>query len=695
MSWSPRPTSTAPNRCESKGGLKVAWCRPPNRAGTITYVTGQPPGLVAPANAWGNQIVSTRNGDGWSSQDISLPNSVPFGRDVGNGSRYRAFSADLSSGLAINGDGAPVEEAPLDPLAPAGYENDYLRDNQTGGIRALLESFTPETPADEFRMDFVAASSDLKHVVVTTTGAPTPEATEGGLYESAAGGLQAVSVLPDGTQEPGAEVGTAQGAQPVSADGSRVVWVAGNRLYMRKNIGTPHAETVEVDAPEEGVALSESPGGEFVGMSSDGSRVFFMSHQRLTSDSTASERELYEFDVNTGHLSDLTVDSGDSEGAGLLGVLGVSEDGSYVYFVANGVLAANASPGSCAEGGSLEARCNLYVWHEGSTRFIATLSGEDGSNGSRQHLGVANDWQIRLWQRTARVSPDGRSVVFMSRRSLTGYDNTVSSGNSCGQDAFGDPLSASCEEVFHYDAASEQLTCVSCDPSGARPSGTSGIPAGTPYRNNRAVYVSRVLSSSGARVFFESADALVPGDTNGTVDVYQWEEDGEGDCRREAGCVSLISSGKDSGESKFLDASADGSDVFFLTRARLVSEDFDSSYDVYDAHVCGSHGWPCLLGAPVSPPPCSSGDGCRPSPSPQPSVFGAPASATFSGAGNLTPTVSRPAVKPLTNAQKLAKAVKACRAKHSKSRRRVCESQARRRYGRKSKKSVHTNRTGK
>ena len=78
-------------------------------------------------------------------------------------------------------------------------------------------------------------------------------------------------------------------------------------------------------------------------------------------------------------------------------------------------------------------------------------------------------------------------------------------------------------------------------------------------------YQSRVLSDQG-RVFFDSADALVPQDTNGREDVYEYEPQGVGSCARAGGCVSLISSGTSSEESVFLDASETGNDVFFLTR---------------------------------------------------------------------------------------------------------------------------------
>jgi DNA-binding MarR family transcriptional regulator len=67
-------------------------------------------------------------------------------------------------------------------------------------------------------------------------------------------------------------------------------------------------------------------------MSSDGSRVFFLEHG-----------ELYELNTSTGVQSDLTANHGAGEvSAGVQpAVWNVTEDGSYVYFVAKGVLAKN------------------------------------------------------------------------------------------------------------------------------------------------------------------------------------------------------------------------------------------------------------------------------------------------------------------------------------------------------------------
>jgi hypothetical protein len=198
---------------------------------------------------------------------------------------------------------------------------------------------------------------------------------------------------------------------------------------------------------------------------------------------------------------------------------------------------------------------------------------------------------------------------------------------------------------------------------------------------------SRYLSNNG-RLFFDSSDALVPQDVNGTEDVYEYEPPGAGDCttssetysERSEGCVGLISSGTSPEDSAFLEASETGGDVFFVTTAKLAPRDVDDAYDVYDAHECASAA-PCFAAPSAVTPPCVTEASCRPAPTPQPAIFGSPASATFSGAGNVVPSGSPPVVQPksLTRAQKLTQALDACKRKGRK-RRAVCERRARRRY---------------
>ncbi len=143
-------------------------------------------------------------------------------------------------------------------------------------------------------------------------------------------------------------------------------------------------------------------------------------------------------------------------------------------------------------------------------------------------------------------------------------------------------------------------------------------------------------------------------------------------------CVSLISLGRSALWIGYLDASASGGDVFFARyEKRLVPQDGDSELDFYDARVDG--GFP----APASSAVCE-GEACQGAPAAA-AIFGAPASATFSGAGNLAPRVlvpSKPVV--LTRAERLARALKVCRKDKKHSKRRACERQARKRFSKRS-----------
>jgi hypothetical protein len=170
--------------------------------------------------------------------------------------------------------------------------------------------------------------------------------------------------------------------------------------------------------------------------------------------------------------------------------------------------------------------------------------------------------------------------------------------------------------------------------------------------------------------------------------VYEYEPGGLGGCAGTGGCIGLISSGTSARESAFLDASTSGNDVFLLTAQPLVPEDTDGNFDVYDAHLCESAA-PCVTHAAATPSACEreGGEACQ-TYTPPP-AFGAPGTATITGSSNLVEqlhvlgekVVVKPKPKPLSRAQKLAKALKACKKDKHKSKRVVCERQARKRYG--------------
>jgi DNA-binding beta-propeller fold protein YncE len=701
--------------------------------GAITYVATAP--IVAnPAGSRSveaTQVISNRNAPGeWESRDIATPHTEGAGSlEIGHTAEYKLFSADLSVGLV-----EPAGETPLPPLPPGSEKTVYMREGN-GEYRALVTSANVPAGtkfgnlATGGGVHFAGASPDLSHIVLGSSYALTSNIVnneaQNSLFEWAGGQLQLVSVLPSGKPATEEGISAALGSHnsynvrdAISKDGSRVVWLGGKRLYLRD---MAKGETVQIDAPQPPLKEEGNDESLFQTANSEDSRVFFTSTERLTADSTASEskEDLYGFEVIsgkdeplTGRLTDLTADKNVGEPAEVLGVIGASEDGSYVYFVANGVLGDGAEHGarggSCGSNGEpTKQSCNLYLEHyDEATKawapptFIAALSGADAPSwgGGRGNT--------NLKQMTSRVSPNGRYLAFMSERSLTGYDNR--DANSGVPD----------EEVFLYDDSTGHLACASCDPTGARPVGmferneypgplvdhafnwserwlAANIPGWTSTDLTHALYQSRYLSDSG-RLFFNSSDALVPADVNGVENVYEYEPDGVGSCQTPGyggsagdvfsegagGCVGLISSGTSPDESAFMDASETGGDVFFLTDSRLVSQDYDTTINLYDAHECTTES-PCASSPALVPPPCSTGEACKPAPTPQPAIFGASGSETFSGAGNLTPaptTTVKSKAKPLTRAQKLTKALRACK-KKPKSKRKSCEAQARKKYG--------------
>jgi hypothetical protein len=613
-----------------------------------------------------------------------------------------AFSEDLSRTILR----VPLQQ--LTANAPAGVYNLFLR--QPGGAYSLVTANAPAEPPhsgctlcfeEEDVPAFAGASSDFSHVIFEASDSLVAGAPGGGvenLYEAVAEHVRLVGILPDGAiPEQGATAGGGirvvsehahELAHAISQDGARVLFEAAadggapdpgqagkTELYDRID----GASTVEVSAPAPGANPSDcetldgicDPGSaQFWAASDDGSLVYFTSKAALTKESNTGPEgpsgeedagnDLYRYDVETGALTDLTVDAANPDGAGVQGVVGSSEDGSYVYFVAEGDLGGDAKSGEP----------NLYLWHgsaegPGTVTYIATLrapTSEEAKDieGMRTetleyHSDLA-DWTSRPTESQAYVTPDGRHLAFMSVEPLTGYDNEDQA------------TAAADHEVFEYSAETGRLVCASCDAGDARPLGSAFIGAKLDERVSTPFHQPRSLSDDGSRLFFSSPDPLVPGIAGGSPRVFEYED----------GSVQLISGAESGSGAVFLDASASGDDVFFATRERLAPSDMDGLVDVYDARVGGG------LAGPPALTPCQGG-ACREPLTPQLS-FATPASASFAGAGNLAPAAPVKA----TREQLLSRALALCRKLRSRKRRVLCTDLARRRYAPKAKRARHS-----
>jgi hypothetical protein len=607
-----------------------------------------------------NVYVSTRGSESWQARGIS-----PVGREP----TYVAFSSDLTVGLLSYALEEFQASPPLETELPGGYryKDLYLRVPSETSRRANVYVPVVGAPTNRarsssaFQILFEGASEDLSRVVfeanevLTKPTAVAPEPMDPGekdydLYEWAEGGQRLVNVLP-GNEAASLHASIAGGSHDVSSDGSRIYWYDNQgRLYLRENgENTFEVDASEVPEGEGGKELKEresrSGGGSFFTASMDGSRAFFTDGKALTSNAVeGSGSNLYEYLVGgERHLMDLTPGAS----ADVQGVLGASENGSYVYFVARGDLAKGATAGGD----------NLYLWEDGATRFIATLSFPGGAEcGSKpnecankiyvEHIfGNAVDqnyvepgldvWSSNLSYKVAEVSPDGRYLVFMSKASLTGYQNTRSG-------ALGEKDGERVSEVYLYDATANRLMCASCIPDGARPVGESYLPP-----SESVLYQPAYITDSG-RVFFDSQEALLSDAMNGATGVYEYEN----------GQLYLISYGLSVGSSYFDAANVGvpeqpeqgGDDVFFTTKQRLVAADQDEQADLYDARVDGGF----TVVGPV--PTCDGEAGCLGSFRVQLPVLGVPTSTSLSGLGSGVGVVETSAVSSKPNTTKRTKA---------------------------------------
>ncbi|HVC08275.1 MAG TPA: hypothetical protein VND98_11930 [Solirubrobacterales bacterium] len=543
--------------------------------GEITYSSASSFGEEAKGAPPASQYISRRTQGGWTAEDLTVPIvSGSYGNEP-NGVPYQLFSADLARGLMLNGlhcRGEGTDCPVLNPPLPG-----------SGAPNGYQDYYLRDNEDGSYTAVVTEANAEL-HL----------EATEFNLaFAGASPDLHHLVFSTCATLTPGAtEVPGSEGCDPTKPN-----------LY---EYTEGRLSLINV-AP--GAALAAQGGA----VSADGSRVYFTEAGKLwLREGSGSPHELAaggEFQTATpdgasafytvaGHLYSYSAASHSSTdltpSGGVEGVLGASEDGSRVYY---------ATPSG------------IFLSQAGVRTPVAAPA-------AAQPAAQPSDYPPTTG--TARVSAGGETLLFLSKAPLTGYDNT---DQSTGQ-----PDS----EVFLYDASGGgRVTCLSCNPTDERPIGPSTIPGAVSNGTGPDavdVYKPRVLSADSHRVFFDSSDALVPLDANHASDVYQWEAQGEGTCQRPDGCLDLISSGKDPEGASFVDASADGSDVYFLTSASLVSSD-PGSADIYDARIGG--GFPVAKGGEIC-----VGESCIPLPPP---VEEPPVGTMIPGPAN--PPVSFPKIK--------------------------------------------------
>jgi hypothetical protein len=596
-----------------------------------------------------SQYIASRGSGGWSSKGITPTPAANDTLQLFFGSTYIFdFSEELDRAVLLGYD-LPVEGTKIES------EDLYLENTETSKLLATVTSDRNEGEALNMSALLLqpkigGSSSDMEVVTFETIRNLVPEATGSGpkVYAFEHGSVKLVGVLPDGSIPSGGsslarkEFNSLVYKDTVSRDGSRVLFMSpasGERqLYMRKS----GSATVLV-SQSEASAPTAAQNVQFQGATRDDKKVLFTTESRLLDTDPGGPGEalyMYTDSPNPETESNLTFISRGIAANGSEGevVKGISEDGSHIYYMDNGA---------------------LFLWDEGQIQQVAP---EPGAPGAVQAGGQA------------RVSDDGKMIAFMSGgESLTR-----------GNDIRDLPLEGGIPntEIYVYDEISGKLVCASCPQNGTAV--TSGVEldvqATTPSVGFETHAQTRFFSDDGRFVFFNTREALVAGDTNGVSDAYEYDT--------QTGKLSLLSTGEGEDGTWFVEASANGQDVFLVTRQRLSKSDPDDQVDLYDARVDGG-----LPEPPEAQPPCQ-GDACQGTPSAAPSFNTA---SEFEGQGNpsfasTTTPKAKGKAKALTAAQqRLKRALAPCRKKKAKHSRALCEARVRKR-NRAAKSVRHTNR---
>jgi hypothetical protein len=647
---------------------------------------------VEPANIY----VDRRTANGWQLSSMMAPLSEFVGE------RSYAFEAD--DGMSLWAQHTPRQSLKTSEL--------YVR--SAGGVYSRVGSLSPRVLSNEESDIFetnsiwhdkpVAATSSFQHVVIEANFIPeeswpfdTTESNTTSFYEYSGTNNESPVLVAVGGAEKGSKnliaiCGSELGSEPSSGSAYNALASSGETIFFSVKPCLPAPETAEVYArlhgsmispgPAETVDVSESEcntacggqsGKNFEGASENGEKVFFTSTQKLTNDATdltaggnaaedgggcpvsGSGCNLYEYDFAQQEHERLTLVAGGAED--VRGVTGIAEDGSRVYFIAEGEV-----PGSGEnefQHKPVPGKPNLYVYDTGTgaTAFIATLSGADGQ-----------DWQRRFFRPVEVTGEGGRFLLFASSAAGVTPDQTSGEGVVV--------------QLFEYDAVTGELVRVTQGEegyddngngaTGIEPENISLIAKTVGSVNDFKSTTNRLnISEDGKTVVFETAGELSqrarPASSQGCYSVYEFHSEGP----ISTGKVRLLSDGHDvqpyKGEycgAKFLPGGmdGDGSNVLIQTGDPLLSSDVDGGQsDVYDVRVDG--GFP-----PASSSASCEGGGCESATSSSPlSVFGAPASAIVTGGGgNLSPSATVVAPAPSSSVRKVVRCAKDKKLSHGK-----------------------------
>jgi hypothetical protein len=572
-------------------------------------------------NSISDLFVSTRSDDGWGQRYIGIP--ATQGIFMGGPLAAIVFSPSVTTSPGEVQRGTQATPS-LDRILnynwsypgqgswkSVGSNGPYVWNSTSGSLLERWPTNLAQVPDGEHFAGFPQASPDFNHFVFSSNVVFAEGGEAGGgeikcclspepvndvwpresVYDNdvRTGSVVLASVREDGTPFKGR-------AFDISVDGSHILMT--EEATLQGTTGAPlEAKEAIVGAQIEGplylrvnaertYEIAAGHQIEYAGSTADGSTVYLASEEQLTPDDTDSSRDLFVWHeddpdsltrVSTGSAGNSdacapnegwTTDCGISiidfdAPRNPAGLGGNGHSDSYLAS-RSGDIYFESPEQLVGQKGQPDER-NLYLYREGSLRYVATM--KPSRRISRM-----------------QVTSNGRYTALSTGSNLTDYD------------------SAGYLEMYLYNSDEGRLTCVSCRPDSQPP-------------------VSDVLASQNGlfladdgRPFFSTSDSLAPRDTNKSEDVYEFTE----------GKPQLITTGIGSGLEVYIggqtapgliSVSANGTDVYFATTDRLVTQDHNGAQiKIYDARTGG--GFP----AEREVAKCAAADECHGAGTPPPAL---------------------------------------------------------------------------
>ncbi len=439
---------------------------------------------------------------------------------------------------------------------------------------------------------FGGASDDGARVFFTTTQKLTADDLDSNrtdVYERSGGTTKLVSAT-TGVFDPNQGAVTFEGA---SDDGTRVFFTTTQRMTTddvdndRIDVYERSAGTTKLVSAPQTIIDPDTAGATFAGASADGTHVFFETNQQLTTgDTDGTFQDIYErFNGATFHTSEPS-GLADPNTAGV-DFQAVDDDGVDVFMTTTQKLVTT----------DLDANLtDVYRSSGAGTHLISAPDGVADSNTANAAWGgLSPNGDHAFFTTTQKMTTDdgdtNRGDVYRRTRtgSTTGTTTLMSQHTGVAEPDSADAIfSATSGDGSRVVFATTQEMTTNDDDANRidlyeRAAGTTSLvsaPTGVVDPDDAGASF-KYASTSNARIFFDSDESLTTDDGDaGAGDIYQ----------RSGGITSLVSkptgiADPNNAPVSFAGASEDGTRVFLSTGQQLTSDDADGGdQDIYERH---------------------------------------------------------------------------------------------------------------